>query len=224
MQFIVNSIIEHIAEKEPAPGNETIILINGFDRLIIYAEIAKRLNSRYSDRSISINIKLAKRKWEELSKKSNDLLVQQVEQSGLVADKESVTYYRNLHNVDILILLGTENEEDTGGLINCFTITPDWLINNLEGQYDLIFENCFVSGLSDDDRRYINAAYKALLIFVVLVTQQTDGTISLTALMILVRNSEKLYLNGGFQGELRNRLNLKISIQKPISYVMKKTI
>ena len=162
MQFIVNSIIEHIAEKEPAPGNETIILINGFDRLIIYAEIAKRLNSRYSDRSISINIKLAKRKWEELSKKSNDLLVQQVEQSGLVADKESVTYYRNLHNVDILILLGTENEEDTGGLINCFTITPDWLINNLEGQYDLIFENCFVSGLSDDDRRYINAAYKAL--------------------------------------------------------------
>ncbi len=162
MQFIVNSIIEHIAEKEPAPGSEAIILINGFERLAIYAEIAKQLSARYSGSTLSINIKLAKRKWEELSKKSSSLLVQQVQQNGWVADKESVTYYRNLHNVDILVLLGTENEEDTGGLANCFTITPDWLISSLDEKYDLIFENCFVGEISDDDRKCINSAYKAL--------------------------------------------------------------
>lgn len=162
MQFIVNSIIEHIAEKEPAPGSEAIILINGFERLAIYAEIAKEISARYSSGSLKINIKLAKRKWEELACKSSSLLVQQMQQKGWVAEKESVTYYRNQHNADILILLGTENEEDTGGLANCFTITPDWLIANLDGKYDLIFERCFVSDISDDDRKCINAAYKAL--------------------------------------------------------------
>ena len=162
MQFIVNSIVEHIAEKEPAPGSEAIILINGFERLSIYAEIAKKLSERYSSRPLTLNIKLAKRKWEELSKSSSALVVQQVRQNGWVAEKESVTYYRNQHNVDILVLLGTENEEDTGGLANCFTITPDWLINSLDGKYDQIFENCFVSGLSDDERSSINSAYKAL--------------------------------------------------------------
>lgn len=162
MQFIVNSIVRHIAEKEPAPGGEAIILINGFERLAIYAEIAKKLSARYSGSSLSINIKLAKRKWDELSSTSNSLLVQQVLQNGWVADKESVTYYRNQHNVNILVLLGTENEEDTGGLLNCFTITPDWLVDNLGEEYDLIFEKCFVSDISDDDRKCINSAYKAL--------------------------------------------------------------
>ena len=162
MQYIVRQIVELIAENEPAPGSETIVLVNGFEDLKIYAELSNEINKKYTGSRFSINIKLAKRKWDELSANADNVSKQQMKQNDWIADKESVTYYRNLHNVDILILLGTEDEEDTGGLANCFTISPDWLIDRLDGQYDKIFEPCFAYELSDSDRASINGAYSAI--------------------------------------------------------------
>ena len=162
MNYIVKEISEIVVEKQPAPDSESIILINGFERLRMYSELASSIESSMSGRGASVNIKLAKKKWEELSKTADTTTIQQMLQHDWVANKESVTFYRNQHNVDLLILLGTENEEDTGGLANCFTITPDWLISRLDGRYSDIFMPCFINGLSDEDRTYIDTAYSAL--------------------------------------------------------------
>lgn len=161
MQYIINKISELIADNEPVPGSESIFLVNGFERLKLYSELATKLQNKYSDGKYTINIKLASRKWNELSQTSDNATIQQMQQNGWVADKESVTYYRNQHNVNILVLLGTEDEEDTGGLANCFSITPDYLVSNLAG-YDRIIEQCFTGDISENDRDIINSAYKAL--------------------------------------------------------------
>ena len=162
MQYIINNILETIANREPASGSETIILVNGFDKLEIYAGLAMKLKEIYDGSTFSLNVKLAKRKWDELVKTSDTTTIQQMLQNNWVAKNESVTFYRNQHNFDILVLLGTENEEDTGGLANCFTITPTSLVNNLDGNYHKIFDKCFINELSDDDIKSVNAAYSAL--------------------------------------------------------------
>ncbi len=162
MQYIINRISEVIAEKEPAPDSESIILINGFESLKFYAELASRLSASYKRNDYSINIKIANRKWTELSRVSDTTTVQLMRQNGWVAENESVTFYRNQHNVSILILLGTEDEEDTGGLTNCFTITPEWLIADLDGHYSRVFEQCLTGSISDEERSIIDSAYRSL--------------------------------------------------------------
>ena len=162
MQYIINNILETIANRVPASGNETIILVNGFDKLKIYAELATTLEETYNSSTFTLNVKLAKRKWDELVKTSDTTTIQQMLQNNWVAENESVTFYRNQHKVDMLVLLGTENEEDTGGLTNCFTITPTSLVHNLNGNYYKIFEKCFTNELSNDDKASVNAAFSAL--------------------------------------------------------------
>lgn len=166
MQYLVNKVANIIIEKEPDIGSESIILVNGFDELKFYAELAVLITKHYSNSAYKVNIKLAKNKWAELSKNSDTSTVQLMLQNGWIAEKESVTYYRNQHNMDILILMGTEDEEDTGGLLNCYTITPDKLATLLDNKYHTIFERCFSIELSIDDNQYIDSAYKKLFEFV----------------------------------------------------------
>ena len=72
IHIFINHICEIISEKEPAPEGEAIILVNGFEQLKYYAELAYALEKQYKGSKYNINIKFAKRKWEELS--SNNAL------------------------------------------------------------------------------------------------------------------------------------------------------
>lgn len=166
MQFIINKITQAIMDREPEQNGEAIILINGFDNLSIYTKLCCEIDALYHSSTLSYNLKLAKRKWEELKKSADTTDVQLMENRGWVADKESVTYYRNLHCTNLLILLGTEDEEDTGGLMNCFTITPDWIIKDLGNRYHQIFADCFINDLTEDEKSTIDAAYRSLFTYV----------------------------------------------------------
>ena len=166
MNYIIKRIVGLIKDKEPAPGGEAIILINGFEDLSVYAGICRELESLYLNSPLSIRIKLAKKKWDELKEASDPTTIQLMEARGWIAEKESVTFYRNLHDANILILLGTEEEEDTGGLKNCFTIDPDWMISSINGRYSDIFRDCFTDELAPEDESCINAAYGALFTYV----------------------------------------------------------
>lgn len=166
MQYIINTITELIAERLPDPGNELILLVNGFEDLKIYAELSSAVYKEFSGSEYTLNIKLAPKKWEELSARSDTTTVQLMRLNNWVAEHESITFYRNQHNVNILLLMGTEEEEDTGGLINCFSITADWILNRLEGKYNRIFERCFTCELTKENTDCINAAYKSLFEFV----------------------------------------------------------
>ena len=166
MTYLINRIIELVSQHEPDTDGEAMILINGFSDLHIYEQIARILHEKYKFSPISAEFKLAGRKWAELSTTSDSTTRQSMIQNGWVADKESITYYRNLHRVNILILMGTEDEEDTGGLQNCFTITPESLLTELSGDYSPIFRSCFTFDLLKADIVCINKMYKNLFEFV----------------------------------------------------------
>lgn len=167
MHYIINQICEIIAENKPVPGDEAIILVNGFEQLKYYVNLAEVLEKQFKHSKYTFTIKLAKRKWEELSShnaKTQD--IQLMEQNNWIADKESVTFYRNQHNVNILVLLGTEDEEDTGGLANCFRITPDSLLADLNGEYHRVVNDCFTFILADENKKCIDKAYKSLFEYI----------------------------------------------------------
>lgn len=145
MTYLTNRIIELVSLHEPDADGEAMILINGFSDLRIYEQVARILHEKYKFSPISAEFKLAGRKWAELSAVSDSTTRQSMVQNGWIADKESITYYRNLHETNILILMGTEDEEDTGGLQNCFTITPESLLAELGGDYSQVFKRCFKS-------------------------------------------------------------------------------
>lgn len=166
MNYITNQIVELVTLREPDVSGETMILINGFENLGIYNQIARLITYAYKFRPLSVDIKLAGKKWLSLREDSDTTTVQSMLQNNWVAETESVTYYRNLHASNILVLMGTEDEEDTGGLKNCFTITPESLLKNIGGNYANVFKKCFNYSLSDTDVKCINHMYKCLFEFV----------------------------------------------------------
>jgi len=176
--YLTNRIVELVSQHEPNADGEAIILLNGFSDLRIYEQVAYRLRERYKFSTISVEFKLAGRKWGELSATSDSTTRQSMAQNGWVADKESITYYRNLHKTNILILMGTEDEEDTGGLQNCFTITPESLLAELDENYSQIFRSCFTFELIETDMKCINKMYKNLFEFtapdIFKLSQQAD--------------------------------------------------
>lgn len=166
MTYLTNRIIELVSQHEPDSNGEAMILINGFSDLRIYEQVARHLHTKYKSSPLSAEFKLAGKKWVELSPTSDSTTYQSMIQNGWIANNESITYYRNLHRANILILMGTEDEEDTGGLQNCFTITPESLLMELCGNYSQIFRSCFTFELAKTDIECITKMYKNLFEFV----------------------------------------------------------
>ena len=166
MNYISNQILRLISSHEPDVKGETMILINGFEDLKLYNRVARLIESQYKPSSLTVDIKLAGKKWAALQKSSDSTTKQSMIQNEWVADKESVTYYRNLHSSNILVLMGTEDEEDTGGLKNCYTITPESMLQDIAGNYASVFSGCFNNQIAEDDAMCINKMYRCLFEFV----------------------------------------------------------
>lgn len=139
MKYVVNRIIELIMDNEPSKDKETMIRVDGFDNIKIYEQVASKLTDILYKEGLTLDIKLAKNKWNVFKKKSdNTTILQSMMQHDWVAEEDSMTHYRNLHNSNVVVLLGTEDEEDKGGLANFQSITPDILIKTLNGKYHMI--------------------------------------------------------------------------------------
>lgn len=163
MKYVVNRIIELIMDNEPSKDKETMIRVDGFDSIKIYEQVASKLSEELLKEGLSLDIKLAKNKWNAFKKKSdNTTILQSMMQHNWVAEEDSMTYYRNLHDSNVVVLLGTEDEEDKGGLANFQSITPDILIKTLNGKYHLIFND---DSLTDSDNEVIDRLYKDLFEF-----------------------------------------------------------
>lgn len=63
MNYITNQIVELVTLREPDVSGETMILINGFENLGIYNQIARLITYAYKFRPLSVDIKLAGKKW-----------------------------------------------------------------------------------------------------------------------------------------------------------------
>ena len=163
MKYVVNRIIELIMDNEPSKDKETMIRVDGFDNIKIYEQVASKLSEELLKEGLTLDIKLAKNKWNAFKKKSdNTTILQSMMQHNWVAEEDSMTHYRNLHNSNVVVLLGTEDEEDKGGLANFQSITPDILIKTLNGKYHMIFND---ESLTDSDNEVIDRLYKDLFEF-----------------------------------------------------------
>ena len=165
MKYLTDRILKIIDLNMPEKDGETIILINGFSELSFYSSLAELIFKKFNEDDKRVGIKLAGKKWKELKNSSNTTEIQFMEHHSFIADNESVTYYRNLHKYPVLILMGTEDEDDIGGLKNCYTITPETLRNELEGHYYRLFEDCFTYVTSEDDKKLIDKMYNCLFDF-----------------------------------------------------------
>ena len=165
MKYITDRILEIINSSMPDGDGETLILINGFSELNFYSSLAELIYKKFNKDDLRVDIKLAGKKWKELKNSSSTTAIQFMEKHSFVADKESVTYYRNQHNHSVLILMGTEDEDDIGGLKNCYTITPETILYELEGNYHRLFESSFTYTISEQDIELINDLYKNLFEF-----------------------------------------------------------
>ncbi len=163
MKFIIKTVVTMIINNLPSKDNEMMIKVDGFDDIRIYEKICQNITAELSVRGLTSNIKLAKSKWNYFKDSdANTSVLQSMEQHGWVANVESITYYRNLHDTDVLILLGTEDEEDKGGLINFYSITPESIISYIDGDYSQLFS----SEYNDDERKCINKLFKDLFEFI----------------------------------------------------------
>lgn len=166
MNYIVRSIVDVIINNLPENSEETMVRIDGFEDIEIYFGIAKKLSEEFENRGFSYEIRMAKSKKDYFEKKGGDTrYLEKMLQQHWVAETESVTHYRNLHESDILIFMGAEDEEDKGGLANCFKIDQAYLINNISGKYSEIFEEN-ITFFSDEDKHKIDRMYSDLFKYV----------------------------------------------------------
>lgn len=166
MEYVINSIFKSIVDNTPNKNGEMMVRVDGFQDARVYEGLARKLSAYYKEIGMKINIKLAKQKlksFEEIGKYASELM--SMKQNDWIAESESVTYYRNEHIANILVLMGTEDEEDTGGLQNCFSITPDTISKNLKGKYNKVF-NKSVEYMEERDKNVIDSLYKQLFEYV----------------------------------------------------------
>lgn len=165
MKYIVQAIINEISGYNPTKDHETMVKIDGFEELQLYFQIAYELSKYFEKKNLTIKIKLAKSKWDEFEKYvTNTTLRNAMVNNQWVSNQQSITYYRNLHDTDILILLGTENEEDADGLANCSTINPSLLARKLSSDYSQVYTS-ICNNWNKDEKDTINKLYKFLFEF-----------------------------------------------------------
>lgn len=184
MKYIVNSVANLILNNAPFADGEMMIRVDGFEDIKIYETLARIVSKGLKERNLTVRIKLAKNKWKYFQNNSDESsYLQSMVQNGWVVESKSITDYRNMHDKNVLILMGTENEEDKGGFNNFYTITPDVLVSELAGDY----HDLFMDGInfSDDDMVVIDKLYKDLFEYVAIdlcklsdIIDSWDGKIS----------------------------------------------
>ena len=167
MKFIVDTILSQIVNNLPSSDEEMMVKINGFSTPEIYKAIAKKVSEYCLDKNISYNIKLANNKYQDFYRtESFRPILDVMKQENWVALDQSITYYRNLHDSKLLILFGTESEDDKDGLLNCSEITPESIARNLNGKYSQVFKNTLGDIFEADDEAVIDKLYKDLFEYI----------------------------------------------------------
>lgn len=164
MKYIVDSVTNLIVSNAPLSSSESLIRVDGFESIEIYEAIANKVAKELKKTGLSVLFKLSQNKYGEFKRTStNTSCLQTMEQSEWVADKP-LTYYRNLHSSNVLILMATEAEEDKGGLVNIYTITPDTLIKKIGKQFSVVFEDSIDVGAND--KEVINKLFGDLFAYI----------------------------------------------------------
>ncbi len=165
MKYIVNKTAEMIKRNSPSIDGEAMMRVDGFEDVRFYDSLAHKIKNNFSRSGLFVDIKLAKNKWDYFQNNSEYTShLQSLQQNGWIAGSVSITRYRNLHASNLLLLLGTESEEDKGGLLNCYCITTDTIVAEVDGQYSEVFE--YLTYFNEAEKRIIDKLYKDLFAYV----------------------------------------------------------
>ena len=63
MKYITEQIVRLVSLHEPDSNGETMILVNGFEDLRVYNQVARLVSDRYKSSILTSEIKLAGKKW-----------------------------------------------------------------------------------------------------------------------------------------------------------------
>jgi len=159
----MNYIVDSVINKVPLVDDEIMVRIDGFNDAEIYETLARKLCELADKHHQTITIKMSKKAWESMKMPENSTVINSLKSKGYVAEDNSLTYYRNLHDSKILVLLATENEEDRDGLTNFYTITPGTLAQDLRGKYHEVFD---CSENDTEQNQLIDKLYKDLFAYV----------------------------------------------------------
>lgn len=66
MKYIVNKTTEIIKRNAPAIDGEAMVRVDGFEDIRFYENLALKITQEFSESDLSVDIKLAKNKWESL--------------------------------------------------------------------------------------------------------------------------------------------------------------
>ena len=68
MKYVVNKIVELIYANGPSKDKETMVRVDGFEDINIYNQVAIQLKNNIDKLGLTIDIKLARNKWNEFNK------------------------------------------------------------------------------------------------------------------------------------------------------------
>ena len=68
MKYIVNKTTEIIRRNAPSIDGEAMIRIDGFEDIRFYENVALRITKDFEESGLSVDIKLAKNRWDYFSK------------------------------------------------------------------------------------------------------------------------------------------------------------
>lgn len=161
MKYIINEVLRMV--DACAPDSEIMIRVDEFEDLDVYRKIAESVTDALKGRHVTASIKMAQNKWERLKEKADTSTVQEMENNGWVIHNASVTDYRNRHDSNVLILMGTEEEEDKDGLANFATINRMSLVRSLNKHYSRVFTELSRNFSEDSEEiKCLDALYDAL--------------------------------------------------------------
>lgn len=168
MKYIVDAILKSIVEQQPRKEEQLRVRVSGFEDAKIYEAVAKKLHELY-DSTLSVETRLSKEKWAAFKgdPATNQTAMLSLEAHGWIAEKNSLTYYRNLplESAQLIVIMGTEVVDDQGGLSDFFYIDPERLVNELIPDYYMVFDP-LAGGWEADEIKCANKLYKDLFALV----------------------------------------------------------
>jgi len=175
MRYIVESVVDMILKSITDVSKESLIRVDGFENIEIYNNIAINVLKKLKEKDLKVTVKLSSNKFEEFKNNCRDTsCLQAMKQHDFVADKP-LTYYRNLHNSNALILMATEAEEDKGGLANIFTITPDTIVKKVNKDYSDLLGNDTISGDKEVVKKLYGDLFNLVPVDICKLSDQVDS-------------------------------------------------
>ena len=161
-QVMIDMITNQLDQME---SNKLMIRIESFDNAKLYWELREYFHEECVKRQIKFDAKITLQAWERL-KERYPYETKQLENYGVLDNRNRITYYRNevAEKKTFLLLFGTEYAEDKAGLNELFYINPSIIDAEVGEQYSKLFEK--YDWLMEKEKKRLDNYYHQLFLHV----------------------------------------------------------